>query len=84
MFLPVRSVGVMGDGRRYDYVITLRTEETIDFMTTARWAHIPYDLLDHCHSTRPTRSVTFSAKRAPRIIDQRFPMVRAPDTRTNT
>ena len=83
MFLPVRSVSVMCDGRSYDYVIALRAVETIDFMT-ARWAHSPYDLLDHCHSTRPTRSVTFSAKRAPRIIDQRFPMVRAPDTRANT
>ncbi len=46
VFLPVRSVGVMGDGRRYDYVIALRAVETIDFMT-ARWAHLPYDFLDH-------------------------------------
>lgn len=45
VFLPVRSVGVMGDGRRYDYVIALRAVETIDFMT-ARWAHLPYDFLD--------------------------------------
>jgi GMP synthase (glutamine-hydrolysing) len=45
VFLPVRSVGVMGDGRRYDYVIVLRAVETIDFMT-ARWAHLPYDFLD--------------------------------------
>ncbi|MFO8154199.1 glutamine-hydrolyzing GMP synthase, partial [Thioalkalivibrio sp.] len=39
VFLPVRSVGVMGDGRRYDYVVALRAVETIDFMT-ARWAHL--------------------------------------------
>jgi GMP synthase (glutamine-hydrolysing) len=45
VFLPVRSVGVMGDGRRYDYVIVLRAVETVDFMT-ARWAHLPYAFLD--------------------------------------
>jgi GMP synthase (glutamine-hydrolysing) len=45
VFLPVRSVGVMGDGRCYDYVIALRAVETIDFMT-ARWAQLPYDFLD--------------------------------------
>ncbi len=44
VFLPVRSVGVMGDGRRYDYVVALRAVQTIDFMT-AQWAHLPYDLL---------------------------------------
>jgi GMP synthase (glutamine-hydrolysing) len=44
VFLPVKSVGVMGDGRRYDYVVSLRAVETIDFMT-ARWAHLPYDFL---------------------------------------
>ena len=46
VFLPVKSVDVMGDVRRYDYVIALPAVEAVDFMT-ARWARWPYDFLDH-------------------------------------
>ena len=46
VFLPVRSVAVMGDGRKYDWVIALRAVETVDFMT-AHWARLPYEFLDH-------------------------------------
>ncbi len=44
VFLPIKSVGVVGDNRAYEYVIALRAVETIDFMT-ATWAHLPYDVL---------------------------------------
>jgi len=46
VFLPVKSVGVVGDTRRYEWVIALRAVETIDFMT-ARWAYLDHEFLDH-------------------------------------
>jgi GMP synthase (glutamine-hydrolysing) len=45
VFLPVKSVGVTGDQRRYEYVVALRAVQTVDFMT-ARWAQLPYDFLE--------------------------------------
>jgi len=50
VFLPVKSVGVTGDGRRYNFVVSLRAVETIDFMT-ARAAQLPYDFLDEVSRT---------------------------------
>jgi GMP synthase (glutamine-hydrolysing) len=50
VFLPVKSVGVIGDARHYDHVISIRAVETIDFMT-AHWAHLPYSFLE-CVSNR--------------------------------
>jgi GMP synthase (glutamine-hydrolysing) len=55
VFLPVRSVGVMGDGRTYDFVVALRAVETTDFMT-AHWAELPYGLLGRV-STRIANEV---------------------------
>jgi len=49
VFLPVKSVGVVGDNRAYEYVIALRAVETVDFMT-ARWAELPYDFLERVSS----------------------------------
>ena len=49
VFLPVRSVGVTGDQRRYEHVIAVRAVETVDFMT-ARWAHLPHAFLDRVSS----------------------------------
>lgn len=49
VFLPVKSVGVVGDNRAYEYVVSLRAVETIDFMT-ASWSHIPYEILGHISS----------------------------------
>jgi len=62
VFLPVRSVGVTGDGRRYDPVIALRAVETIDFMT-AQWAHLPYELLDVC-----SRRIVNEVKGVSRVV----------------
>ena len=45
VYLPVKSVGVTGDQRRYEHVIAVRAVETVDFMT-ARWAHLPHELLE--------------------------------------
>ncbi len=62
VFLPVRSVAVMGDGRAYEPVIALRAVETVDFMT-AGWAHLPYDFLD-----RVSRRITGEVKGVSRVV----------------
>ncbi len=49
VFLPVKSVGVMGDARKYEYVLALRAVETIDFMT-AHWVNLPHDILNEISS----------------------------------
>ena len=56
VFLPVKSVGVMGDSRKHEYVIALRAVETVDFMT-AHWAKLPYEFLEHV-STRIINEVS--------------------------
>ena len=45
MFSPVKSVGVMGNGRTYEYVVALHAVQTLDFMT-AHWARLPYEFLE--------------------------------------
>jgi GMP synthase (glutamine-hydrolysing) len=62
VFLPVKSVGVTGDGRRHEPVIALRAVETVDFMT-AHWAHLPYELLDVC-----SRRIVNEVKGISRIV----------------
>jgi GMP synthase (glutamine-hydrolysing) len=62
VFLPVKSVGVTGDGRRHEPVIALRAVETVDFMT-AHWAHLPYDLLDVC-----SRRIVNEVKGVSRVV----------------
>ncbi|MBU0482057.1 MAG: glutamine-hydrolyzing GMP synthase [Proteobacteria bacterium] len=63
VFLPVKSVGVVGDNRQYAHVVALRAVETVDFMT-ARWAHLPYEFLDHvtrriCNEVRGVSRVVY-------------------------
>jgi len=62
VYLPVRSVGVMGDGRKYDPVVALRAVETVDFMT-ARWARLPYDFLE-----RVTQRIVNEVKGISRVV----------------
>lgn len=69
VFLPIKSVGVTGDGRRYDYVVALRAVETIDFMT-ARAAQLPWDFLDEvsraiCNSIPRISRVTYDISSKP-------------------
>lgn len=69
VFLPVKSVGVVGDNRQYSHVIALRAVETVDFMT-ARWAHLPYDFLDHvtrriCNEVRDVSRVVYDISGKP-------------------
>ena len=56
VFLPVKSVGVVGDARRYEYVVTLRAVKTVDFMT-AHIGHLPWEFLEHV-STRIINEVS--------------------------
>ena len=62
VLLPVRSVGVMGDGRTYEEVVALRAITTDDFMT-ADWARLPYDLL-----ARVSRRIVNEVPRVNRVV----------------
>jgi len=62
VFLPVKSVGVVGDNRAYDYVVALRAVETVDFMT-AKWAELPYAFLD-----RVSRRIINEVKGISRVV----------------
>jgi GMP synthase (glutamine-hydrolysing) len=62
VFLPVKSVGVTGDGRRHEPVIALRAVQTVDFMT-AHWAHLPYELLGEC-----SRRIVNEVKGVSRVV----------------
>ncbi len=62
VFLPVKSVGVTGDGRRHEPVIALRAVQTVDFMT-AHWAPLPYQLLDVC-----SRRIVNEVKGVSRVV----------------
>ncbi len=62
VFLPVRSVGVMGDGRTYEHVVALRAVQTTDFMT-AHWAPLPHDLLAQVGQPHHQRSARHQSRR---------------------
>jgi GMP synthase (glutamine-hydrolysing) len=62
VFLPIKSVGVVGDARQYEHVIALRAVETVDFMT-ARFAHLPFDFLD-----RVSRRIIQETKGIARVV----------------
>ena len=69
VFLPGKSVAVMGDGRAYDHVIALRAVETVDFMT-ARWARLPYEFLERvslriCNEVAGVSRVTYDISGKP-------------------
>jgi len=72
VFLPVKSVGVTGDGRRYDFVIALRAVETVDFMT-ARAAHLPHEFLDEvsrniCNGIPRVSRVTYDISSSCKVL----------------